>query len=207
VGPAGAADRAARDDCAVTSQGARRRVLRDAAAPPQRRLRPPRAARTRRAPRNHPGSRHRRPTSSTWAPTIASSEFALCCVASGALWCRKCYDPASTSRVRRHRASPSSPPSSLCLTRCWTSSWADQRALVGASYQSLLPSPSACCPCSPWGRKLDRTMELTGPLIVDHPLAALVIFASESYNPSLIVNQLCDHTSLALRAPCAWADL
>jgi hypothetical protein len=116
----------------------RRRVLRDAPGPPQRRLRPPRAAQTRRAPRNHPGSRHRHPTSSTWAPTIASSEFALCCVASGALWCRKCYDPASTSRVRRHRASPSSPPSSLCRMRCRTSSWADQRALVGASYQSLL---------------------------------------------------------------------
>jgi hypothetical protein len=118
----------------------RRRVLRDAPGPPQRRLRPPRAAQTRRESPFYPdqGRWHCRPGCARQDVPIAVADFALCRVASGALWCCRCYDPASTSRVRRHRASPSSPPSSLCLTRCWTSSWADQRALVGASHQSLL---------------------------------------------------------------------
>jgi hypothetical protein len=62
------------------------------------------AGRRRHAPRERdvcpqftpdPGRWHRRPTCSTRAPLIAVSDFALCRVAAGALWCRRCSDPTS----------------------------------------------------------------------------------------------------------------
>ena len=97
-GPAGAVVWAARDDCAVTSQGARRCGLRVAAGPPQRRLPPPRAARTRRESPFYPdqGRWHRRPGCARQDAPIAVADFALCRVASGALWCCRCARPTST---------------------------------------------------------------------------------------------------------------
>ena len=159
------------------------------------------------------GRRHRRPGCACQDAPIAVADFALCRMASGALWCRRCACPTSTCRLRGHQASPRSMWSSYCPSRAA----GHRRGRTDGCFSALPISLS--CPLRQHAAHvhhgaamklcvlLDRTMELTGPLIVDHPLAALVIFASESYNPSLIVNHLCDHTSLALRAPCAWADL
>ena len=91
-----------------------------------------RAARARRASPNHPRSRPAAPPPgcSTRDALIAVPNFALCRVASGALWCRRCSDSTSTCRVRGHRASPSSPPSSICPS-CRSSSWSPRSSRRG----------------------------------------------------------------------------
>ena len=89
------------------------------------------------------GRRPGQPTCSTRGPLIVAEALATCRAALGALRCRRCICPASTCRVRGHRASPSLLPSSLCPTRRRTLSRGDKRVLVSAFQLSLLPSPAA----------------------------------------------------------------